>query len=108
MKSFQNLQEIFRMQFINLSLDNQISSLSWKNALVLLIQAQLLVQSLAFLIFKADTNFERGLSYYIFATVLVAINIYLIFIKKKYDISVFLDKFDKFIEESEQNSSDHI
>lgn len=104
MKSFQHLHEIFRLQYIDLSFNNQNISFSWKNALVLLTQAQLSINSLAFLIFEADTNFERGIAFYVFSSILFTININSNCIMKKHDISVLIKTFEAFIQESEKHS----
>lgn len=103
MKSFQTLQEIFEKQFIFRPEPTQRLTINWKNVLVVLMQGLIAAQMLAFLLFQAKSNRERGDSLYISSTAIVCINHYLIYIKRKGDTFILIDNFDKFIEKSEQH-----
>lgn len=100
MKLFHTLRHIFRKQFIYLLVPTQGFLLTWKNVFVLMMQGQLMVQTLAFFLFKSESNRERGDSYYVCSTAIACINHYLIYIERESDTLKLIDKFDGFIQNS--------
>lgn len=102
MKAFSTLQTCFRQQFIYLNSENQNSTFSWKNALLISTLLQLSLQLLAFLLFKNGTHIELGNSFYMCATATVFIYNHFIYFKKRNDIRKLIEQFNQFTETSKQ------
>lgn len=100
MKLFHTLQMMFREQIIDLYADDQSVSLSWKNVLIFVFQAQILSHSVVYILFGAKTYIEIGIAYYIGASAVITTSHYMIHIQKKRDISTLMEQFDNFFAKS--------
>lgn len=103
MKLLQTVQMCFHNQFIYLNSNRGNRLLSWKNVVVILLLAQMGLQTLAFSIFQAKTHIELGNSFYMFATAFNNFNAYLVYIKKRHDIQIFIEKLEQFMENGKQD-----
>lgn len=103
MKSFQTLREFYHFSgiFPPQPQSNKKCLLNAKNVLILISMLQYLVTTASFLMFKTASIKENGISFYGAISVFVFSPSFLFIIYKSADIFVLMDKFEKFIEQSE-------
>lgn len=101
MKLFQTLRDISHKHFLELNVHSQHIPLSWENVLIIISHIMLLLPTLAYLLFEAKTNIDRGYSFFICACSVSCIAVYLIYFNIKYFMAQSIQQFDKFIENSE-------
>lgn len=102
LKLLQFTQKLFQEMGICPSPSNpNWRSINWRNSSVLISLIQMLIFSLAFLVFKADNIVDAGSCFYAVSTELICSIILLINIHNMPKILKLIEKFEDFIEERE-------
>lgn len=90
---------------VNLSQSKQKATFTPINLFILLLFAQVFTSSGAFLLFKAKSGYDFGLSFYITVTELLVFAVYSLIVGFKLaDIGKLIRKYEEIFEMSKQNT----